>query len=131
MGQERPDEPFVSRMFKQDSEIKMQEGEMIPQECSIIMEDAEVNVCCGLVRDEGKPTMNRINFKGQDEKGTSFCDSPQIYKYSLGSSKQTERCKINPMRMIKHFHDGREGENQKKGIRLVGFNPSFPKQTEG
>ncbi len=30
--------------------------------------------------------------------------------------------------MIKSFNENRESESQKKGIKLVGFNSSFPKK---
>jgi hypothetical protein len=93
-----------------------------------------VNLCCGQTEVE-KSNINRITFlpapkKEEDGPKTSSAFFDPMNSFDLTNVAAIQRpklpnYKINPIHTIKSLPE--EGEQSpKKGLRLVGFNPSFP-----
>jgi hypothetical protein len=83
-----------------------------------------VNLCCSLGRDKNA---NRINFSNKSR--GFFCDEvPDEGSPTNNGSKRITGYKINPLAVIKGKQELKESESQKKGLKLVGFHPSFPRK---
>ena len=75
---------------------------------------------------------NKINFKSDANNKNSFFTEPLPPYNESNISKKGPNYKICSLSMIKSKNEGSssQGEQPKKGIKLLGYNPSFPRKAE-
>lgn len=89
----------------------------------MIYDEKKVNLYCGLSHPE-RILVNKIVFN--NKRGGLLCDGPPKYP-EIVRPKRINSYKISPLtvKKSKEPKEARKNESLKKGIRLVGFNPSF------
>ena len=80
---------------------------------------------------EKEGNANKINFKPDNNNKNSFFTEPLPPYNESNVSKKGPNYKICSLSMIKSKNEGSsQGEQPKKGIKLLGYNPSFPRKVE-
>ena len=80
---------------------------------------------------EKEGNVNKINFKPDNNNKNSFFTEPLPPYNESNVSKKGPNYKICSLSMIKSKNEGSsQGEQPKKGIKLLGYNPSFPRKVE-